>query len=288
MIGALGEGLTLDQARSVAVQVKAKLAQGIDPVSQRELLHAQAAREALERKRQVAASVEAVAAAFISRHAKPRLRTWREYERVLRTYVLPQWGSRPIVEIQRSEVTALLDAIEEKRSAALAAHVLAIIRKLFNWHAACDEQFVSPLVKGMTRTSITARARDRVLTNDEIKSLWLALQQIPYPFGPFVQLLLLTAQRRDEVAHMRWREIDGDLWTIPRERYKNGRANTVLLSAAAQDILATLPRSGEYVFTTTGRTPISGFSKAKATIDRTSGIVRWRLHDLRRTARGRG
>jgi integrase len=84
---------------------------------------------------------------------------------------------------------------------------------------------------------------------------------------------------------MRWSEIDGDLWVIPRERYKNGRANTVPLSDPVQRILSALPRSGEYVFTTTGRTPISGFSKAKAMIDRASGLTGWRLHDLRRTAR---
>lgn len=84
---------------------------------------------------------------------------------------------------------------------------------------------------------------------------------------------------------MRWSETDGGLWTIPRERYKNGRANTIPLTEEVQSILADLPRSGEYVFTTTDRTPISGFSKAKATIDRASGVTGWRLHDLRRTAR---
>ncbi|KLK90513.1 hypothetical protein AA309_25225 [Microvirga vignae] len=284
-IGAYGESLTPDQARNIAVQVKGKLAHGIDPVTQRELLHAEAARAAQEKKRTMAITVEAIATTFVARHAKPRLRSWREYERMLRDYVLPDWGSRPITEIQRSDVATLLDAIEERRSAALADHVLAVIRKLFNWHAARDERFHSPLVKGMTRTSHTARARDRVLSDAEIRALWQSLQQIPYPFGPFVQLLLLTAQRRDEVAHMRWREIDRDLWTIPRERYKNGRANTVPLTEEVQSILAALPRSGEYVFSTIGRTPISGFSKAKAGIDRTSGVTGWRLHDLRRTAR---
>jgi hypothetical protein len=181
-IGAYGEGLTPDQARGIAVQVKGKLAAGIDPVSEREAVLAEAAKAAQEKKRKHTNSVEAIAAAFIDRHAKPRLRSWREYERMLQDYVLPDWGSRPITEIRRSDVTALLDAIEEKRSAALADHVLAVIRKMFNWHAARDERFHSPLVRGMTRTSITARARDRVLKDDEIQSLWRALEQIPYPF----------------------------------------------------------------------------------------------------------
>ncbi len=145
-IGPYGESLTPDQARGIAVQVKGKLAAGIDPVSERESVLADAAKAAQEKKRKHTNSVEAVAADFIARHAKPRLRSWREYERMLQDYVLPNWGSRPITEIRRSDVTALLDAVEEKRSAALADHVLAVIRKMFNWHAARDERFLSPLV----------------------------------------------------------------------------------------------------------------------------------------------
>jgi integrase len=284
-IGPYGESLTPDQARGIAVQVKGKLAAGIDPVSERETVLEEAARATHEKKRKQASTVMAVASTFIERHGKPRLRSWREYERMLEDYVLPDWGSRPITEIRRSDVTALLDSVEEKRSAALADHVLAVIRKMFNWHAARDERFLSPLVKGMTRTSHTARARDRILTDEEIRTLWQTLEQTPYPFGPFVQLLLLTAQRRDEVAHMRWAEIDGDLWVIPRERYKNGKANAVPLGERALSILCTLPRTDEYVFTTTGLTPISGFSKAKTAIDKATRLEGWRLHDLRRTAR---
>jgi integrase len=284
-IGAYGESLTPDQARGIAVQVKGKLAAGIDPVSERDAVLAEAAKAAQEKRRKHTNSVEAIAAAFIERHAKPRLRSWREYERMLQDYVLPLWGPRPITEIRRSDVTALLDAVEEKRSAALADHVLAVIRKMFNWHAARDERFLSPLVRGMARTSLTARARDRVLNDEEIRALWTTLEQTPYPFGPFVQLLLLTAQRRDEVAQMRWSEVDGDVWVIPRERYKNGKANAVPLSGPVQRLLGSIPRASEYVFTTTGRSPISGFSKAKAAMDKASGVTGWRLHDLRRTAR---
>jgi integrase len=257
------------------VQVKGKLAAGIDPVSERESVLAEAAKAAQEKRRKHTNSVEAVAADFIARHAKPRLRSWREYERMLQDYVLPLWGPRPITEILRSDVTALLDAVEEKRSAALADHVLAVIRKMFNWHAARDERFLSPLVKGMARTSLTARARDRVLTDQEIRALWRAWSRSPTRLALSVKLLLLTAQRRDEVAHMHWAEISGDLWLIPRECYKNGRANAVPLSEPAQRILNSLPHAGEYVFTTTGHTPISGFSKAKAAIDKASGVKGW-------------
>jgi integrase len=284
-IGAYGNGLTPDQARNIAVRVKGKIAAGIDPVSEREAIAAEARQSIEDKKRQQLTSVAAIAAAFIERHAKPRLRSWREYERMLEHYVLPVWGSRLITEIRRSDVAALLDDVEAQRSAALADHVLAVIRKMFNWHAARDDGFNSPLVRGMTRTSLTARARDRILSAEELVAIWRALEQTPYPFGPFIQLLLLTAQRRDEVAHMRWSEIEGDLWTIPRERYKSGRANAVPLSEPALRILRALPQSGPFVFSTTGHTPISGFSKAKEALDRLSGVTGWRLHDLRRTAR---
>jgi integrase len=284
-IGAYGEGLTPDQARTIAVQVKGKIAAGADPVTERETILAAAQREADEKRRKHANSVAAIAAAFLARHAKPRLRSWREYERTLELHVLPAWGARQIVDIKRSDVTTLLDDIQERKSAALADHVLAVIRKMFNWHSARDESFHSPLVRGMARTSLTARARDRILNDGEIKALWETLEQTPYPFGPFVQLLLLTAQRRDEVAQMHWSEIEGDLWIIPKEKYKSGRANVVPLSEAARRILSSNPSTSEYVFTTTGRTPISGFSKAKQAIDQASGVTNWRLHDLRRTAR---
>jgi integrase len=284
-IGTYGEALTPDQARRVAVEVKGKLAAGQDPFAEREAIQAAALTAAAAKRRQGANSVEAIASAFIERYAKPRLRSWREYERMLRHYVLPEWGPRSIIEITRSDVTALLDRVEEKVSANLADHVLAVIRKLFNWHAARDETFSSPLVRGMARTSVTARARDRVLSDDEIRALWGALEQTPYPFGPFAKLLLLTAQRRDEVAQMRWSEIKGDLWTMPKERYKTGRSNSVPLTPAVLEILAELPRTGDLVFTTTGTTPISGFSKAKEILDQKSGVMGWRFHDLRRTAR---
>jgi hypothetical protein len=88
-IGAYGECLTPDQARGIAVQVKGRLAAGIDPVSEREAVLAEAVRAAQEKKRKHANTVFAGAATFIERHAKPRLRSWREYERMLEDYVLP-------------------------------------------------------------------------------------------------------------------------------------------------------------------------------------------------------
>ena len=103
-----------------------------------------------------------------------------------------------------------------------------------------------------------------------------------------MRLLLLTAQRRDEVAAMRWSELSPDLavWTVPKERAKNGRAHLVHLAPQARAVLAAVPRvkGRDLVFTTSGRAPVSGFAKAKERLDRLSGVRDWRLHDCRRTA----
>ena len=155
-----------------------------------------------------------------------------------------------------------------------------------------------PLISTLVRPG--ERARDRILSDDELRAVLKALDATAYPFGPLVRFLLLTAQRREEAAQARWDEIDLEpgTWTVPAARYKTKRANVVPLSPAARDLLASLPRiqpsptelasqvpAPVYVFTTTGDTPFSGFSKAKRALDAASKTAGWTLHDLRRTAR---
>jgi integrase len=130
-------------------------------------------------------------------------------------------------------------------------------------------------------------ARDRVLSNDELRRVWTAAYSMPEPWGPLLRLLMLTLVRREEAAGMKWSELSSDLltWTIPATRMKRGQAHVVALPEAAQDALRAVTRVGgqDLVFSTTGRTPVSGFSKAKAALDQLSGVTDWRLHDLRRT-----
>jgi integrase len=145
------------------------------------------------------------------------------------------------------------------------------------------------------------------LTDEEIRWFWQGCGEIGWPFGPLFLLLLLTAQRRDEVGGMRCSEVDLDnqIWTLPRQRAKGDREHEVHLSDAAIDVLRSLPRIASnsigqdgLVFTTNGRTPVSGFGNAKRRLDvimaearrRSLGLPErtkipdWRLHDLRRTA----
>jgi integrase len=138
------------------------------------------------------------------------------------------------------------------------------------------------------------KPRDRVLTNDELKALWTLLDGEPAPFGPAIKLLILTGQRRDEVFQADWAEFDleGALWTIPRDRAKNDRTHLVPLSDAALRLLKAIPKANgsDKLFPARGNpeTGPSGFSKTharivKAMIEATGPMERWTLHDLRRT-----
>jgi integrase len=174
----------------------------------------------------------------------------------------------------------------------VANRTLARLRALFNWAVEKERLVASPI--GRMKLPTQEEDRDRVLTDDEIRWFWHACEKIGPPFGSLFRLLLLTAQRREEVAAMTWSEVDVDksVWEIPRDRTKNGRAHEVQLSEAAVAVLRTLQRIDgiELVFTTTGETPVSGFSKAKRRLDaamlahKGNAIPEWTLHDLRRTA----
>jgi integrase len=137
--------------------------------------------------------------------------------------------------------------------------------------------------------------RDRALNDDEILLFWLACNEIGWPFGPLFQLVLLTAQRRDELAQATWSEFDLDsaIWTLPRERTKNDKGHVVQLASAALDILHSLPHIGsaDYVFTTNGERPVSGWGRARerlaaaiAELNGGTNIKPFTLHDLRRSA----
>ena len=143
----------------------------------------------------------------------------------------------------------------------MADKTLAWLRKAFNWYAGKDDQFNSPIVKGMARTKPRERQRTRVLSDDEIRILWPALGEAG-TFGAMAKTLLLTAQRRDEVANMTWAEIGTDgTWTIPAERYKTKRSNHVPLSTTALTVIEAQPNiiGCDYVFPSRTKTPFSGF-----------------------------
>ena len=170
---------------------------------------------------------------------------------------------------------------------------LGYLRRLFNWAIGTHEFGVqgSPVERLSSKDLIGKRqARERTLSDYELRAVWNAAGVMGYPYGHVFRLLTLTGQREREVADMRWSEvnIEKGLWTIPVDRMKGGRAHQVPLAPEALALLQRLPRftGGECVFTTTGGVkPVNGFSKAKSRIDKLSGVAGWVIHDLRRTMR---
>ena len=131
--------------------------------------------------------------------------------------------------------------------------------------------------------------RERVLTDPELRAVWQGSDRLGWPFGPLVQLMMLTAQREGEVAAMRWADLDLEvgIWTLTSAQTKARRQHLVPLSSAAVGILQAQPRMSDFVFPgrrTDGARPVCGFSKAKVRLDRICGVTGWVFHDLRRTA----
>jgi integrase len=242
---------------------------------------------------------------FYERHVKPNntARTAAEVMRALDKDVRFSWGERRVQDITRRDVIELLDGIVDRGKPIAANRALAYTRRFFNWLIERSVLETSPCDR--VKAPAGEKDRDRVLTDDELRWLWKAAEQLAYPFGPFVRLLLLTGQRRDEVAKARYREFPHPaLWQIPKERTKNGIAHDVPLSLAAQEVIAALPRiagRAGLLFTTSGEKAISGYSNAKERLDMVMldiareeaaerglnpdeiEIPDWRLHDLRRT-----
>jgi integrase len=290
--------LQLGTARTEARKALELAALGRDPAGEK-----QEARRSAQEAQPDRDTVEAVVTAFLERHTKRknRPRSAEEVERTFNRYVLPAWRGRLIHDISRRDIIELLDTIVDRGFPVQANRTLAHVRKMFNW---CIDRSIigsSPCVRIEPPGAETSR--DRVLSDDELRLLWLATGRLGWPFGPFVRILLLTGQRRDEISRGSWSELKEDVWVIPSSRTKSGLQTDVPLSEPARKVLADLPRIGRagYLFTTGGEAPISGYSKGKARVDAIMlaiareeaekrgenpaeiTITPWRLHDLRRT-----
>jgi integrase len=231
-------------------------------------------------------SVQVVIEQFIERHHKPRNRRWQEVRRIL-LRELADWH-RPIRDIGRRDVLEVLDRAIDRGTPYAANRLLAYVRKMFNW---CLERGIvdtSPVAN--SKAPAKERSRDRVLEDEELAAIWSACDGLGWPWWALVRLLIVTGQRRDEVAHMAWPDLDLErrLWTLPRELTKADRAHEVPLSELAVEILAGMPRLGDrLVFPANrhgSRNPVSGFSGMKRRLDTLCRVTGWRLHDLRRTA----
>ena len=317
-LGAWGS-ITLAQARTAAQARLGRVAQGVDLVAEKAARKAadEAARAAAAAaKRDAALTLRVLVEEWTALHLAKRSARYRgEAQRAI-LHAFASHADKPAASLDRAVVLAVSDALATAGKAPIASRTLAYGRACYGWACKRGRLAGNPFAD-LPAVAGGAPSRDRVLTDAEVGGVWRAAGRLGFPFGPVVRLLLLTGQRREEVAGLRWDELAPDLstWTIPRERAKNGRAHLVHLSDAACDVLRGVERieGRPLVFTVTGETPPSGFSKAKAALTeamaaeagaflsvplaptpprrRGSRAVAaapaapdWRFHDFRRTA----
>jgi integrase len=280
-IGRHGSPWTPQTARKEAERLAILVHQGTDPVQAEH-----------ERRRQaVDLSFEAYVETFIDLYLKKRWKQWSLGAGVLRREAVPVLKRKPLPLIKRSDLSQIWDHSQDRPSVARLTH--ATLRKLFRWAVSRGDLERSPL-EGVDPPPAVP-SRDRVLSDEELGLVWAGAEAIGWPFEGLLKLLILTGQRREEVASLVWEELNRteEMWVLPASRAKNAKPHLVPLSPAAVTILDDVagfkewPAKG-FVFSTTGRTPVSGFSKAKRRLDLHLEAARgetppWRLHDLRRT-----
>lgn len=222
---------------------------------------------------------------FIELYAKPKNRRWDDVERILNQNFTPLFA-KPLDEIKRADVVRVLDDMMARGKRVTANVALSAIKKVMNW--SLDRGVIEANSLTGLKPPVKILARDRFLSDIEITRLLRAAEAEGYPFGTLYLLLLITGQRRSEVSGMRWSEIDFErrVWTIPAARSKNKLAHDLPLADPVIELLSAVPRfpGSDFVFTTTGTTPISGFGRAKDRVEAAVGTRDWRVHDLRRTA----
>lgn len=271
--------LGLLEARSRAREALLAAARGQDPAGEKQTL----------RK---APTLTVVAGEYMTWWAKPRKRSWREDQRMLDRYVLPTLGARIMQEIKRRDIIALLDPIVAE-APIQANRVLALVRKVFNFAISRGILELSPCVAIKAPAPETPRAR--VLSDEELAAFVAGLPMAPMSgvMQSVLWMILLSAQRPSEVATLRWEDIDGDWWTIPRWRSKNSRAQRVPITAPMAEVLKRLSRDSAYVFPSPriprGGEPVHGLYPMTTTapshaLRRASNLPPCTPHDLRRTA----
>lgn len=295
-IGTHGSPWTPAAAREEAEQLLQRAKRGSDPAAEKD------ERERVARDLAFAS----YAATFLDGYVKQHWQASYGYaESILRLHVTPVLKSKPLPSIRKADLTAVLDALPRKQTA-LRRNVYSVCRRLFRWAQGRGDIDSNPL--DAFEAPPAPAARDRVLKDWELRLAWLAAGELEYPFGPLYRLLIGTGQRREEVSGLDWRELHraSAEWHLPASRAKNGIASIIHLSDAMIAELDKVadgekwPRKG-LVFTTTGKTAVSGYSRAKARLDSAMlakarkeaeeagddpeaiELEPWRAHDLRRT-----
>jgi len=303
--------LTPDQARKRAEQLAGMVANGIDPRQSEIDRHAaeNEAKQAAAEKARLEGDLafENIAALWLDHYEHEKGRrpsSIRQAKLVVDKHLKPRLAHKPLPHIGRSDLQPIIDAIPVVQKGMRRA-VFAYASVLFGWAARRGDIPANPLAD--MEKPVAPKPRDRVLSDVEVLAVWNAAASVSEPFDSFFRLLILTGQRRGEVAGMAWAELDRatTTWTVPADRAKNGVAHIVPLSAPVVAELHRLSKAAQkgkgiqdenkwpkvgLVLTTTGKTPISGITKAKSALDaavpksgESGPLPGWRIHDIRRT-----
>jgi len=264
-----------EQARNMAGELLARVRLGEDPQAIR-----QESRLAVPEKKLTVGDIVAQYLDTASKRQKPS--TYKETHR----HLSRDWTElhvMPVADIEREHVAIEIRRLAKQTGPVSANRARANLSACFSWAMGEGLAPKNPVIG--TNKAVDETPRDRVLTHAEIRTVWQGTAA-PHDFDAVVRLLLLTGQRREEVASMAWSELDLDdsLWHLPKERTKNGRPHIVPLSDTAMSILAARPRRSErdLVFGH-GRGGFSGWSQSKKRLDSRINLPPWRIHDLRRT-----
>lgn len=209
--------------------------------------------------------------------------TAAESRRIFKRHWLPVFARRLLHDIGTREITAIID--RHRRTAPHETrHAFAVLRKFFNW--AKQQRLIERSPCENLAFNFRMTPRTRVLSEEELVAVFNAARGLGYPYGPIVQLLALTGQRRGEIAGLRWSYINQEkrLITLPADRVKNSREHTFAYGELTATVLGSIPNQGDMLFPARGcdDRPFCGWSKIKAVLNERSGVD-FRLHDLRRT-----
>jgi integrase len=272
-------GLTLAKARSAAATILGDLAKGLDPAGDRKAAAQEAQRKAAHEALTLNALLDQWSAL---RLADKRESYAAEAVRAIKV-AFPKQLPLPAADLDRATVVRVLDNMTKDGKPAMAARTAAYGRACYQWAMRRGSLSTNPFANLPVAPTVK---RDRVLSDPELRAIWQATAK-PGSFNLIVRTLMLTAQRRDEVAEMAWPELSDDfqVWTIPASRAKNGQDSVVPLSPQAKAIIEAAPRyEGNPLVFPGERGAYSGWSQSKKRLDQRCGVKDWVLHDLRRAA----
>jgi integrase len=215
-------------------------------------------------------------------YAEPRLRTAVQIRGAMTKYALPAFENRPSERITSEDVHNLLHSIDAPYQA---NRVHAYLSGFFRW---CQSQPSIPIISNPVKVLSKPNkelSRDRELSLSEIQTVLKATREMGNAFGLIYEILIRTGLRKGEVASLTWNRVDLEEGTLELKagNTKNSKPTTTPLPPAVLALLQGIKPNGSFVFSTNGKTPVSGFSKAEKRLKEMTGISDMRVHDFRRT-----